>query len=197
MEAGIVTERRPDLAPVADPDVGDRFRTGAEDALREVYDRHGAAVYHLALGTLRNSADAEDVTQLTFVAAWQARESFDPLRGSLLSWLLGIARRKVIDRIREASRHSRAVESARRVAGDDADDGACDQLIDRLVIADELAGLQPDQRRVMELAFYDDLTHQQIAASTGMPLGTVKSHLRRGIAQLRRRWEVDGGTSGS
>ena len=140
MGAAIVTERRPDAAPVADRDVGDRFRAGDETALREAYDLFGAAVYHLALATLRNGADAEDVTQLTFVAAWQARASYDPSRGGLLGWLLGIARRKVVDRIREATRQRRAFESARQVAEPDADDGACEQLIDRLVIADELAG---------------------------------------------------------
>jgi RNA polymerase sigma-70 factor (ECF subfamily) len=195
--ATIVTQGRPDATPVADPDVGDRFRAGDEDALREVYDRHGAAVHHLAMATLRNSADAEDVTQLTFVSAWQARGTYDPARGSLLGWLLGIARRKVVDRIREAGRQGRVVDSVRRAAGPDTEDGAAEELIERLVVADELAGLPPDQRRVLELAFYDDLTHQQISASTGMPLGTVKSHLRRGMAQLRRRWEVDGGTPGS
>ncbi len=192
-----MTDSRPDLVPVADPDVGDRFRAGDEKALREAYDRHGAAVYHLAMATLRNSADAEDVTQLTFVAAWQARGSFDPARASLLAWLLGIARRKVVDRIREATRQRRVVESALQAAPQDTDEGACDQVIDRLVIANELAGLQPDQRLVLELAFYDDLSHQQIAASTGMPLGTVKSHLRRGMAQLRSRWEADRAASRS
>jgi len=76
-------------------------------------------------------------------------------------------------------------------------DHQADTVVDRLVVADELRVLEPAQRRVLELSFFDDLTHVQIAALTGMPLGTVKSHLRRGLARLRSRWEVDRAASGS
>jgi RNA polymerase sigma-70 factor (ECF subfamily) len=185
-------------APDATDLLPQRFRSGDERALREVYDRYAAAVLHLAGATLGNPSDAEDVVQATFVAAWSGRAGFDPSRGSLLGWLLGIARRKAVDAVRSRSRDDRATEVARRagsvqlVTGSDAD-----RVVDRLVVADELAALPAEQRRVLELAFYDDLTHQQIAAVTGLPLGTVKSHLRRGMARLRSRWEVDGAAPGS
>jgi RNA polymerase sigma factor (sigma-70 family) len=173
-----------------------RFRGGDDAALREAYDRYGRAVFHLATSTLPNRSDAEDVTQATFVAAWQGRETFDPDRGSLIGWLLGIGRRKVVDRLRAAARETRAVETVRQLpepgrTGPDPDD-----VVDRLVVADELARLPDDQRRMLELAFFDDLTHQQIATVTGVPLGTVKSHIRRGMASLKRRWEVDGAAPG-
>ncbi len=174
-----------------------RFRAGDELALREAYDRYGRAVLHLATSTLVNRSDAEDATQATFVAAWLGRETFDPAKGSLVGWLLGIGRRKVIDRLRSAARENRVVDTVRQLpepapAGTDPD-----TVVDRLVVADELARLPDEQRRMLELAFFDDLTHQQIATMTGVPLGTVKSHIRRGMASLKRRWEVDGAAPGA
>ncbi|MEU7752158.1 sigma-70 family RNA polymerase sigma factor [Micromonospora sp. NPDC049101] len=182
-----------------DPPVDDlalRFRAGDDVALREAYDRYGRAVFHLATSMLANRADAEDVTQATFVAAWLGRDTFDPAKGSLIGWLLGIGRRKVIDRMRASARETRVVDTVRQLPEPAPADPDPDRVVDRLVIADELARLPDDQRRMLELAFYDDLTHQQIATVTGVPLGTVKSHIRRGMASLKRRWEVDGAAPG-
>ncbi|MGA4726439.1 RNA polymerase sigma factor [Micromonospora taraxaci] len=188
-------------APLQEPDppvddLGLRFRAGDEVALREAYDRYGRAVHHLATSMLANRSDAEDVTQATFVAAWLGRDTFDPAKGSLVGWLLGIGRRKVIDRMRASARETRVVETVRQLPEPTSTDPDPDRVVDRLVIADELARLPDDQRRMLELAFYDDLTHQQIATVTGVPLGTVKSHIRRGMASLKRRWEVDGAAPG-
>ncbi|MFB9446817.1 sigma-70 family RNA polymerase sigma factor [Dactylosporangium vinaceum] len=196
MAAPVVTPAGPDTGraggrPPGEPDeLAAAFHRG-DDVLGLVYQRYAPAVFHLATRTLRTAADAEDVTQGTFVAAWQGRTGFDPDRGTLLGWLLGIARRKVVDHLRAAGRHDRATESARRDAPSAASPAPADELVDRLVLADELARLPAEQRRVLRLAFYDDLTHTQIAAITELPLGTVKSHLRRGMARLRERWEVD------
>ncbi|WP_127503981.1 RNA polymerase sigma factor [Actinoplanes solisilvae] len=180
-----------------DDQLAERLRSGDEKALRLAYDRHGAAVLYLAQRLLGNRADAEDVTQLTFVAAWAGRDSFDPQRGTILGWLLGIARRKAIDRMRSAARDDRLVETVRSQVAPAEEAERPERVVDRLVVADELGRLPEEQRRTLELAFFDDLTHPQIAAVTGLPLGTVKSHIRRGLANLRRRWEVDGGTFGS
>jgi RNA polymerase sigma factor (sigma-70 family) len=177
-------------------ELAEHFRAGDDHALRIAYDRYGGAVFHLATRLLANRADAEDVTQATFVAAWQGRGTYDPERGGMLGWLLGIARRKAVDRLRLAERDGRATEILRALPEATPED-APERVLDRLVIADELACLPPEQRRTLELAFYDDLTHPQISAVTGMPLGTVKSHIRRGMASLRRRWEVDGAAPGS
>jgi RNA polymerase sigma-70 factor (ECF subfamily) len=178
-------------------DLALRFRAGDDAALREAYQRFGRAVLHLATVAV-GANDAEDVVQATFVGAWHSRTTFDPTRGTLLGWLLTIARRRIVDLIRCRGRDQRAAAAAIGLAPDGTASAAePDEVLDRLVIADELALLPADQRRVLELAFYHDLTHQQISADTGIPLGTVKSHLRRGMARLRMRWEVDGVTSGT
>ncbi|WP_442929888.1 RNA polymerase sigma factor [Micromonospora sp. WMMC241] len=191
-----MTAARQGPEPPKDDDLAMRFRDGDEAALREAYDRFGRAVLHLAASTLANRSDAEDVTQATFVAAWLGRETFDPAKGSLIGWLLGIGRRKVVDRIRASARETRVVETVRQLP-EPVDTGPDpDTVVDRLVVADELARLPDEQRRMLELAFYDDLTHQQISAVTGVPLGTVKSHIRRGMQSLKRRWEVDGAAPG-
>jgi RNA polymerase sigma-70 factor (ECF subfamily) len=171
------------------------FADGADWALRAAYERYGGLIYRVARRNLAVPAEAEEITQATFVSAWQGRATYDARRGTLGGWLIGIARRRVIDRLRALERERRTVEAVARVAeparpGDPAEHA--DQVIDRLIVADALARLPDTQRRVLQLAFYDDLSHQQIAGVTGLPLGTVKSHVRRGLAQLRRSWEVNG-----
>lgn len=183
----------------ADRALAHAFAGGAEWTLRAMYDRYSALVHSIARTCLAVPADAEEVTQAVFVSAWQGRATFDPDRGTLTGWLVGITRRRVVDRLRILDRERRAREAAAGVA-EPAEAptlyGAPDQVVDRIVVADGLARLPDNQRRVLELAFFDDLTHQQIANVTGLPLGTVKSHVRRGLEQLRRRWEVDGVRSG-
>jgi RNA polymerase sigma factor (sigma-70 family) len=181
----------------SDDELAGRLRAGDQAALRVAYERHGAAVLYLAQRLLGNRADAEDVTQVTFVAAWNGRDSFDPQRGTMLGWLLGIARRKAVDRLRSAARDEKKAETVRAQPAPVQAVETPESIVDRLVVADELDRLPAEQRRTLELAFFDDLTHPQIAAVTGLPLGTVKSHIRRGMANLRRRWEVDGAALGS
>jgi RNA polymerase sigma factor (sigma-70 family) len=186
-KVGLVTDE-------SDDGLAKSLLAGDESALREAYDRFGGAVFHLAVRSLSSRADAEDVAQATFVAAWLKRDTFDPGRGSLLGWLLGIARNKIVDRLRERVREGK-VEQSMRVQPEPVPEDQPDEVIDRIVVADQLARLPVEQRRVLELAFYQDLTHQQIAQTTGLPLGTVKSHIRRGMTTLRQRWEVDGAAS--
>ena len=145
-------------------------------------------VYTIALRCLGAHHDAEDVTQQVFVRAWRGRATFDPERGALGAWLVGITRRQVSRAPRgPAARPADGGPGrARRAAAGPVP--VSEQVVDAVVVADELGRLAPQVRAVMRLAFFDDLTHQQIAAVTGLPLGTVKSHLRRGLDRLRRGW---------
>jgi RNA polymerase sigma factor (sigma-70 family) len=172
--------------------LAESFAGGDAWILREVYDRYGTQVYRVALASLNNSSDAEEITQTVFVDAWRARDSFDAAKGSLGGWLMTITKRRCIDRVRAIDRNRRDVAAAG--ISPSADGPGPDHVVDQIVVADQLARLPQSQRAVLELAFYDDLSHSQIATLTGLPLGTVKSHLRRGLNQLRRRWEVDGGS---
>jgi RNA polymerase sigma-70 factor (ECF subfamily) len=171
------------------------FLAGDPAALRELYDRHSRAVFGFALRCLRSHHDAEDVTQQVFVRAWRGRATFDAERGQIGAWLFGIARRQVADRLGARARDTEILARATRITTNgSAPRGVPDQVVEAVVVADELNRLPAQQRTVVRLAFFDDLTHQQIAALTGLPLGTVKSHLRRALERLRRRWEVDGAT---
>jgi len=169
--------------------LGERFAAGDERALREAYDRWGGTVYRLGRRCLPNQHDAEDLAQQTFVAAWRGRHGFDPERGRLGPWLLAIARRQLVDRLRTIQRDQRLSVAMEAAAPTAPPPGSPERVLDRIVVADELARLGPEQRRVVQLAFFDDLTHTQIASVTGLPLGTVKSHLRRSIERLRSAWE--------
>ena len=187
-------------APVTDSDATETalqlaFVAGDENALAQAYARWSPLVYTVAYRSLGDRGDAEDVTQVTFVAAWSGREAFDPARARLSTWIVGIAKNKIADvhRVRSRGRmlQSQLVANAPLL---ESPVGEID-LADKLVIADEIARLEPDARRIVHLAFYDDLTHQQIAHRLDLPLGTVKSHIRRSLDRMRRRLEASDATS--
>ncbi|WP_395729827.1 RNA polymerase sigma factor [Nakamurella sp.] len=181
--------------PGADERWVERFQAGDDRALREAYDRFGGMVLRVGLLRLGNQHDAEDLVQMVFVRAWKGRAGFDPTKGSLGAWLLGITRRLIADRYAALDRDRRIVAAAEQVAPTDVESAPADRVVDRVVVGNELDKLPAEQRRVILLAFYGELSHSQIAATTGLPIGTVKSHIRRALIQLRKRWEVDGATS--
>lgn len=135
---------------------------------------------------LRNSEDAEDVVQEIFVDIWKNAERFDPSQSSETTFVAMIARRRIIDRIRY---------SARRISADSLEDvlveptNRSDQTLQTSVEANEAAkalkALRPEQQQVLQLSIVEGMSHQEISDATGMPLGTVKTHARRGILQAR------------
>lgn len=174
---------------LADADITSAFARGDDDALHEVYRRWSPLVYTVAMKRCGNEHDASDITQAVFVAAWRGRQGFDPDAGSLPAWLLGITRRKVADHWRQVERTPQPNED---LPDDPQPDGQLETTIERVLLADELARLGEPQRRILELCFFQDMTHAQVASLLGLPLGTVKSHVRRSLGRLRDRLEVDG-----
>ena len=165
------------------------FAGGAPAALEAAYRRYGAVV-HGYCGRAAGREVADELTQDVFLAAWRSAERYDPAKGSLGGWLMGIARFKTIDALRK---RERATAGAERIAAmaerAPSADGGIEGLAERLLVADNLRRLRPEVREIVELAFHSDLTHEQIAERTGRPLGTVKSQIRRSLTSLRRHME--------
>lgn len=172
-----------------DSELSDAFSAGSEDALRAVYDRWSPLVYSLALRALGDQSAAEDVTQQVFVKAWRRSASYDPERAPLGAWLVGITRNCIADAFAERTRHVRTTDPTVVEETAAAPESEFD-LAERALVAGELDRLDDVPRRVMRLAFYDELSHREIAERLGLPLGTVKSHIHRSLARLRTRLEV-------
>ncbi|GAA1846017.1 RNA polymerase sigma factor [Agromyces salentinus] len=168
------------------------FLEGDEFALREAYARWGALVFRLALRSLGDRADAEDVTQQVFLAAWRSRGNYLPGKTALGAWIVGITRHRIADAHEARARHRRLEDELVSEASV-APPEQPDDLAERAMIVEELDRLEPTARHVMRLAFYEQLTHSEIAETLDLPIGTVKSHIRRSLIRMRTRWEVDDG----
>jgi RNA polymerase sigma-70 factor (ECF subfamily) len=175
-------------------DIAKGFAEGRPESLSDAYRRWSGLVYTLALRALNDRGDAEEVTQQVFVSAWRGRASFDPDAGQLGSWLVGVARHRIADQLADRGRQRRNLEAVTPMVV--ATSGEEDRLVDRVVLADEVNQLDEPRRTILKLAFYEDQTYSQIASRLDLPLGTVKSHVRRGLLHLRDRLkEVTGDAS--
>lgn len=157
--------------------------------LHEVYSHYSRLVYTLAIRSVGSAADAEDITQQVFLSAWRSRTTFDPERGSLQAWLVGITRHAVADCLRRRVQAEKVQQALPRERGHH--EGHSAQTLEAVVIADALADLGEPRHTIMSLAFFEDLTHHQIAQRLELPLGTVKSHIRRSLERLRAQLEVE------
>jgi RNA polymerase sigma factor (sigma-70 family) len=160
------------------------FADGGDAAVRAAYDRYGSMVYTFCRRTVGHD-DATELAQDVFVAAWRSQQSYDPARGGLGGWLMAIARNKAIDHLRKQGRRPQIDASADpEASGAEADD--VEMIANRMLLAEALTELAPRARQVVELAFWHDMTHEQIASKTHLPLGTVKSDVRRSLPLLKQ-----------
>ena len=150
-----------------------------------LYDRHAGLLFNLILRILRDRSDAEDVLQEVFVAVWTRAESYNPALGTPIAWLVRIARNRAIDRIRANAARGRLAGApqdlvpAVSAAGPEA----------RHDVVRALEVLPPEQRVLVEQAYFMGLTHSELAAHFGLPLGTVKTRVRSGLLALRAHFQ--------
>lgn len=162
-----------------------RLSTGGTDALEEAYLHFGPLVYTMALRALGEQADAEDVTQQVFLAAWRGHAGLDPDRAGLPGWLVGIARHKIADAHERRTRDARndlAVATEVRRARPDAPDPVLE-----IAVVHELEAMDEPRGRILSLLLLAGMSQSEVAEQLDLPLGTVKSHARRGLARLREQ----------
>lgn len=172
----------------APDDLARRLAGGSRDALAESYQRYSPLVYNLALRSLGDPHDAEDVTQSVFVSAWSSRHTLRP-EGSVPAWLVGITRHRVADARTQRFRSHRNTTAVAATTRPEAVDPPQEELAGQLLVAHELDHLGEPRGTVVRMAVIEDRPHDEIARVLGLPIGTVKSHVRRGLLQLRSRLE--------
>jgi RNA polymerase sigma-70 factor, ECF subfamily len=175
------------ISEVSDAQLVTSIARYSEVALAEVYRRHGGAVFGLARRVLNNPSEAEDVTQEVFLRLWNQPDRFDAARGSLRSFLLAQSHARAVDAIRSLnSRRLREVREARRTATAEYD---MQHEVWDLALADQVATalgeLPNEERRAIELAYFEGHTYVEVAAMLEQPEGTIKSRIRNGMRRMR------------
>jgi RNA polymerase sigma-70 factor (ECF subfamily) len=182
-----------DLRNLADEEIMQLVQGGDPRAFELLYDRHGGAAFSLAYRIVGNRSRAEDITQEAFLSIWRSRLRYEPARGSVRTWVLGIVHHRGIDALRRHAVHDRrragmeGVEETFEAAERTEVEAARRQ--DARSVRDALDALPEDQSQVIELAYFGGFSHSQIAEMLGMPLGTVKGRMRLGLEKLRQALE--------
>lgn len=168
------------------PTILQRIAAGDPDAVQQCIDEYGGLVWSVARRLLGNHSEAEDAVQDAFIELWKSAERYDPKLSSEKSFVVMVARRRIIDRLRKATRR---IDTAS--VEDDIHEPASSEHVriergaEAAMAAEALETLNPDRRQVLELSIYQGMSHSEIAAAIDMPLGTVKSHITRGLAAVR------------
>ncbi|NJD30912.1 MAG: sigma-70 family RNA polymerase sigma factor [Gammaproteobacteria bacterium] len=170
----------------------ERVARGDQKAVRECIDEFGGLVWAIARRMTRSRADAEDAVQEIFVDVWRSAARFDAAQGSEKVFVTTIARRRLIDRIRRGRMNSMmdGEESLEDLRFAEPGNGG-EVRAEAEQAAKVVARLRPDQRKVLRMGLLEGMTHSEIASATGMPLGTVKTQMRRGLIQVRQWMNID------
>jgi RNA polymerase sigma-70 factor (ECF subfamily) len=184
----VIGRRDPDRA---ERRLAGRLRRGDPDALAEVHGTYGGLVLGYLRGALRDPATAEDVHQEVFLEVWRRGPGYDPDRASLGTWIMLIARSRAIDHLRR--RIPEPLDPHATGAGSEPEDPAAspDLLVERWAMAVHLARLPEEQARILRMRFHEGLSQTEIAERTGIPLGTVKTYMVRGLRRLRELMEAE------
>lgn len=162
---------------------------GDQSALGQLYDRYASLALGLAVRITRDRGTAEEVVQDAFVSAWRRAATYQSTRGEARTWLLSIVHHRAIDRVRGAAGRARSEELEIEAAADTSDSAdvwrAAWAGLEREEIAAALDQLPREQREAIELAFFGELSHPEVAERTGQPLGTIKGRIRLGLRRLR------------
>jgi RNA polymerase sigma-70 factor (ECF subfamily) len=165
-----------------------KVERGDEGAMAALFDRYSRIVYSVALRVLRDPASAEDVLQEIFMQMWRSPQKFVAQRGSLGGWLAVVTRNRSIDRLRRR-RPMEPVEDMQLASpGNLADEAERNNMMERARVV--ILQLPAEQRKTLEMAFFDGLTHTEIAEMTGDPLGTVKTRIRSALLTLRKAFQA-------
>lgn len=186
----LTVPQNPTAGIVTDHELIRAVAGGSEKALSELYDRYASSLLALAVRILRDPADAEEVLQEIFVHVWNRADRYDPARSSVSTWLVLIARSRAIDRLRSRKVSERTTTAAQQESSSNhtSPEGASNVFVHerRKRLREEMKKLPQEQSEVLELAFYRGMTQSEISASTGVPLGTVKTRTLLAMKKLRK-----------
>lgn len=174
-------------AASSDIDLVSAIRSGDQKAMATLYDRYSAVVYSVALRVLGDTGAAEDVQQDVFMQLWRNPAAFDSSRGNLGAWLAVITRNRAIDILRKRRPESDPELVVLSVLPDMAGEADRSRIAEKVRAV--LGTMSPSQRSALEMAYYQGMTHTEIAAKTGEPLGTIKTRIRAGLMALRKAFQ--------
>lgn len=174
------------------PPILPRVAAGDPEAINECYDRFGGLIWSLARRFCHNPSDAEDAVQEVFIDVWKSADRFDASIASETTFVAMITRRRLIDRARRRSRRPPMPTLPEQAAAPPESIGDAEMSEDVRLAAEAFEKLRPEQKQVLRLAIHQGCSHEQIATTTGMPLGTVKTHARRGLIKIREILRAQG-----